>query len=454
MRERAIRRTALLLTWLAAAACSGTVTDTPVAPGPDTTATTPPPTTIQRTSLTVRVDIDAPDRVLASTLGVSPAGLTVRLTRAGSLDAPRNAVTDAGGTVRFDQLLDGTYTVSVERPLSQAEVARLEPADRDVTIFAGGTTVAVSPPAAPTASLSLVGARRKGLVISELNAFTNTGPVYNWGNYFEIYNNGDTTAYLDGHVLAATSNLVLHSQGYANCDEPSYLKWRADTDRIWASIGVQFPGNGRDFPIAPGESRVYAQDAVDHRAASGMEGFVDLSLADFEHYAGGSDTDNPVSANVQPVFAVGTGAGGRGMRVIGPAVWILVKPGNIQRFLLDSAISLKPPVGAQLPPQPTRLWGIPFGDVVDVLPYYYTAGHQAYLRTTTIGLPITCRPFAHPSLDRLEAEVYEYRFQGGARRRSLGRTADGREILMQTRTAARDWEITQSLLTRWKPRVR
>jgi hypothetical protein len=396
----------------------------------------------------VRVEIDPADRPLTSALNITTSGLTVRLTRGGSQDAPRTAVTDASGTVRFDQLLDGTYTVSVERPLSGSEVARLDPSDREVTILAGGSAVKVSPPTAASTTVSLVGARRGGLVISEALAYVGN-PPYNWGQYIEVFNNGDSTAYLDGYILAKTSYLVLHTQSSANCDEPSFDAWRSDTARLWVEFGIQFPGSGREFPLRPGESRVYAQDALDHRAASGSGDFADLARADFEHFAGAADTDNPVAANVASLFSTGTGTGGRGLRVSGAGVWALIRPGPPARFRVDTARPINPgPVGG-LPGQPRALFGVPRADIDDVFPVYFSPAKQAWLRTTTGGLATLCRPFVQPAFDRLEAELEDERFPGAMRRRSLGRTADGREILMRTKTAARDWELSPNLLTRW-----
>lgn len=59
-----------------------------------------------------------------------------------------------------------------------------------------------------------------------------------------------------------------------------------------------------------------------------------------------------------------------------------------------------------------------------------------------------CLPILPDVFERAPAGVYDYRRPGASRRRSLGRTADGREILMRTRTSARDIEVTTNLLQR------
>ncbi len=430
-------------------ACVGTgVTDADSgALKPDTTKV-PPVGTVQRTILTVRVQLDPSDQALAATAGVSVPGITVRLTRNGSNDAPRTATTDANGSVRFDALLDGIYSASAERVLSATELQRLPAADRDASVFAAGTTIVVSPPTAATASLSLVAARRGSLVISEVFDFQGRPIPYNWSSYIEIYNNGDSTAYLDGMYLVATPWLVLHTASFAYCDAAEYQPYRSDSTRLWVQAGIRFPGEGREFPVPPGSAVVFATDAVNHRVASGSDAFPDLSGAEFEHAVAGSDPDNPMAVNVTSVFSAGTGAGGRGLRATGPNSWALVASAastQLKEVTLPPLIP-NPPGGAVR--QSQNLWGIPSGYVLDVFSRDYSPDYKAYLGSTTFTYTM-CLPWLPTVFERAPAELDDVSFRPGAiRRRSLGRTSDGREILMRTRTSARDLEVTTSLLQR------
>ncbi|MBN1270294.1 MAG: lamin tail domain-containing protein [Kiritimatiellae bacterium] len=97
---------------------------------------------------------------------------------------------------------------------------------------------------------------------------TNT-PAAN--QFVELYNAGSSTQYLDGLILT---------------DE-------ADT----GVEGVfQFPGSGTDYPIAPGAFVLIAVDA------DGTDGYPpDMSLADWECYAGAGDYDNPGVPNLVKV---------------------------------------------------------------------------------------------------------------------------------------------------------
>jgi len=60
-----------------------------------------------------------------------------------------------------------------------------------------------------------------------------------------------------------------------------------------------------------------------------------------------------------------------------------------------------------------------------------------------------CQSFLASAFERAPAEIADGTYRRGAiRRRSLGRTADGRSILMRPRTSARDLELSTTLLER------
>lgn len=429
--------------------CGGGVTDSITPPiKPDTTPTNPGGT-VQRTSLTLLVQIDPADAALASTAGIGIAGLNVRLTKAGSSEAPKVATTDATGTVKFESLLDGSYTATVERVLTTAEVARLDPGDRDATVFAGGVTTPVSPPTAQMSTIALVGARRGSLVISELYDYGGIPIPYNWATYLEVYNNSDTTVYLDGMFLGRSVYLFLQLDLFANCDEPSYLPFRRDTSHLWVEGGIRFPGTGQQYPVLPGEARVYAADALDHRNASGSSLFPNLSAAHFEHVATSADTDNPTAANIIQAFGTTTGSAGRGLRIDGPNSWVLAKSSAAARISEATLVPIKTQSGAGVPFTPQKIFGIPSMDILDVVSLDHSPAFKAYLSTTSGGYSPACTPWLPEVFERSPAELNEATTQTGSfRRRSLGRTADGREILMRTRTSARDLEVSANLLQR------
>ena len=423
----------------AIAACGGgTVTD---APGPSTPPvdTTTPPVTVQRASITVRIAFDAGDAALAATAGIDASGVTVHLSRSTPGVPPQTGTTGSDGSVRFDNLLEGVYQVSVDRSLSAAETARLAPADREVSIFAGGASAVLSPPVNREVTVSLVGARRGSIVFSEIfayNAPRTGGPLYGLGTYVELYNNADTTSYLDGMLFVTSGGLHTdRSPSYPCTAFPQNM--RLDSTAIYSALILAFPGSGRDYPIQPGEAKVLAMDAIDHRAAAPTMQQVDLSRAHFEQYFSDSDTDNPEAANMVRVYTAGsTGAFGRGFPVnSGRRIYALMLPAARAAMTLTQFPNT---AGASGVGQLYDVYRIPSEYLVDVLGLEYAPTIFGYENTTP-----ACAPWS--AYERAPAPLVDDNFRKAIARRSLGRTSDGREILQRTRTSARDFEYVDPL---------
>ena len=262
----------------------------------------------------MRVKIESADATVAAAAGVGVSGIIVKIVRTGATRDDRTAMTSDDGTARFDNLLKGVYQPSVERSLGAAETARVSIADGEVAVFAGGGQQVLSPPANAEIDVALVGNRCGSVVLSEVLAF-NARPsmdlLYGMGTGIAVYNNSDTTAHLDGMLISVTP-LTLH-QGFPPnypCDGALKAE-RVDSTAMTVALVHQFPGTGREFPILPGQERVVAMDAIDHRIAAPAKQQVDLSRADFEQIGVPADTDNPFAAKMINLFG-GAGSFGRG----------------------------------------------------------------------------------------------------------------------------------------------
>ena len=426
----------LALVALVGACGGGGVTDTLPPVGPDTA--TSGGGTVQRTSLTVRVTIDPEDVALTNQAGVSTAGVTVRLTKSGASGAALSALTDASGQVRFDQLLEGFYQVSVDRALTSVEVARLAPADRDRSLLAGGSQTALSPPSPGVLDVSLVASRRGSLVLSEMYAHSPfvVSMTYNWAQYYEFQNASDTTIYLDG--LLIIRDPLNYRRAFmdgvpCSVNEPM----RSDTTAVWAHRILRFPGTGREFPLASGAFTVIALDALNHRVATGR-GLPDLSQANFEEFGTDADIDNPFAANMIRVtesssLATRGSAMGAGS-MIGIALGIARDTMGLQRATATNGAQ-----GTQF-----SVWRIPREAILDIAGFEMPTEKFMSLGAYQAGMR-QCLPWAPAVFERAPSLLVDSDLDRALRRRSIGRSASGVEILQRTRTGARDFEVAQPL---------
>lgn len=398
-----------------------------------TNAATPPTDTtthtgtIQRAILSVQVSIDPNDAALASTLGLGVGGLTVTLQHVGSADAIRTAPTNSSGVTTFDNLLEGQYTVAVDRFLTASERARLSPSDGDIALLAAGTSVNVVAPSRG-AIMQLVASRRGSLVLSE---FYNYTPIianasYPWSNYFEVYNNSDTTIYLDGMLVFRDG---IHAQWPIDPCATVNAAVRLDPNGIWASAIWAFPGTGHEHPLSPGQAAVVATDALDHRTSGG----VDLTLAQFEMIGSSADANNPASLDM--VRLVGTeGALGRGENLLSGRVYGLALP-------VASDTSQLPNSTITSDGTTSVVHLIPRAAIVDAVgmdaPQAIWEGQGSY----RAGLRPCENPWTLPQWDRDRSRLLHPLEPQAVRRRSVGRTVDGREILQSTGTGSRDFEL-------------
>lgn len=431
-------RVALCAMLLAGACGGGGVSETGTGPGPTPPVDTTKPPTVQRASITARVSIDPADATLATTAGVGVSGLTVRLTSSRASDPVRTATTGADGSARFDDLLEGVYTASVDRPLTAGEVARLAPADREASMFAGGGQVVLTPPTARSMDVALVGARRGSVVISEI--FANYGPLvftgfnYVYGSYVELYNNSDTTAWLDGMLLALTPGW--HGESSTGSCTGEVKRLRLDSTSIYSSIILGIPGSGRDYPILPGEAKVVAMDALNHQAAAPEKEQVDLSGAHFEQFFTDADIDNPFAVNVTRFYGQTAGVFGRGMGYFSGALQHVLLSRDARASFVEATFTTTGASG----PVTWQIGKLPSAHVLDLVALEYSPQSFGYENN-----PPRCTPWTAPAFDRAPAPLVHGHQRKAIARRGLGRTTAGHEIVQRTKNSERDFVWAEPL---------
>lgn len=144
---------------------------------------------------------------------------------------------------------------------------------------------------------------RDAFIITEIFATGTTKPdgkQYSDDKYIIIANaSSHKTLYLDGYVLLASEFL---SSQKKECTPPVPLDRSLPVKMIY-----QFPGSGKDYPVAPGEKVMICQSAINH--TEGNELSADYSKANFEWYDNETGVaqklnfaNNPNVPNMKVVF--------------------------------------------------------------------------------------------------------------------------------------------------------
>ena len=393
----------------------------PVSPPPDTTHhdTTG---TVQKATLKVAVSLNAADSTVARALSL-PAdrrlvGVTVQIQRTGS-STVTSATTDSLGVATFTNVVPGAYQVSALRTLTSVESSHLAAADADVNALGSGASFSVQ---APTTNGTLIvdAGRRGSLVISE--EFPNyprdlAGDFYDYAHYLELYNNSDTTIYLDGKTVVKGLPGWRDYSTYPCANEEQY---RMDSLGIWTAWTYRFPGSGHDYPLPPGGVTLLAQDAIDHRPFD--PNLPDLSGANFE-FRGASDVDNP---QVPDMISIGVRDGG------------MPRGHGLEFDQLEEVTAIAEPVDtAALPftmmPSYTFGWKrIPRDKILDVLTWQ--------VANYNYSAPL-CGPSVNPIFDHQRGAF----LNPGQEYRTIQRKValvlpDGRKILLRTKTSSRDFQ--------------
>lgn len=142
------------------------------------------------------------------------------------------------------------------------------------------------------------------LIFSEIY-YAGSPKHYFRDQFYEIYNNANTTIYLDGLYFAnltpgtATNKLPQWPQE----DEDNYCY----AERVW-----RFPGSGTDYPLKAGESCVVSQFAANHQLSQyNPDAPIDCSTAEFEFNMNNPKFPDQPAKDMEHVFYNGLGVLGR-----------------------------------------------------------------------------------------------------------------------------------------------
>ena len=360
------------------------------------------------------VHVQLEDSALAAALGWTQGvpNAEVQVHRFIDPFRPDTLYTDSVGHALLpNDLLAGDYRVAALRVLTADEAAAT-----GGTIRAFGDGFAHRLPA-DTVKLRLGVDQPGSLVFSEIYHGGGTQDIsYRWDQFVELYNNADTTVYLDG---------VLYGSAYGHigsgdpCEESR--AWREDPLGLWALEFHQFPGSGADYPVAPGQAISVALDAADHSVVHPT--LPDLSQADFE-LEGTADIDNPSVPNMPSVGLI-SNLDGHGMRTITTQVHFI-------------SLSVVVPHLETATVHGIEFARIPTDRIVDVLD-----GAWVQLNGAPWPIPYRCK-WVNREFDRLESVNYRRGNNDNTdsiHRRILRTTPGGRLVLRDVTTTFLDFVV-------------
>lgn len=382
--------------------------------GGESHTSTGPGDTRATLSVAVKGSTSAVFTALGWTGGVPGADVVV--TRDGSTQNV-SGTTDAQGAATFTNLLPGTYDISAIRLLTSGERTKLAPSDADVdAVVAAGSGFSLAAPGGAQ-TLTASAGRRGSLVISELERYdlaTPDGNFYTFGGFLELHNNADTSIALSGIVVAKGFPGSLDSPNFP-CS--LYDSIHNDPDGIWAIDIYRFPDGTP--ALAPGGTIVLATDAIDHSKI--VAGGLDLSHADFEFRGGGADVDNP---SVPNMVALGPNSGdtpsGHGLE------WY-----EVDEVVVVARASDVASLPTQFIPnsQTKKIARLPAATILDVLVSRYALSDP---------YP-PCAQAVNFAFDHQELHVIGSPDPRSAHRKVAATFADGRPVLLRTKTSSRDF---------------
>lgn len=273
--------------------------------------------------------------------------------------------------------------------------------------------------------LPLSQAKTNALVIKEIYFGGCKGYYENYqaDQYITLYNNSDQTIYLDGlcvGVVDPGNNLESPWMAYTE------MKRIPVNDLTW-----QFPGSGKEYPLAPGEETTIATNAVDHTGGefqhansvdlSGVDwGFWDVSLERQNITAGVKPMT--LLANLNPLLVM------YALPVNGPTFMVFSLQDSPEEYVLDPENREPRPNASN---QEKRYLMVPKEWVIDCIECVKDANSPKRVPN---------------ELDNGKCYISGDRYSGRSIIRKKTGTTDGRTVYQDTNNSAEDIEVTTATL--------
>jgi hypothetical protein len=359
---------------------------------------------------TVQVKVQYPDNYSEQNVANAEVKLTSK-----SIGSVFSAFTNSTGLAIFQDVVPGTYDVSVSKTLSATDAQNLTGISQALTLNASKTDVLVDPSTSSPIELKLSGSAAGSLLIKEVyftGSRTPAGGTYFSDQFVEIYNNSTDIIYLDGLYISD----IFGNSGLINTTSLP-TPFRTDTDHSYASNVWRIPGTGKQFPLNPGASIIIAQDGVNHKELNANSP-VDLSKADWETYnerPDNRDADAPGVPNLEKIYF--TGGFDWLLTVFGPGL-IIYRTDDFQKLEKLTA------PGSTSTVQYVK---IPNSMVIDAFEALKDAGSGSFKR-----IPVALDAGFVFASNTYTAESF---------RRKTRTTINGRRVLQDTNNSTNDFEL-------------
>lgn len=266
-------------------------------------------------------------------------------------------------------------------------------------------------------------ARGSDLILEEV-FFTGTktpqGAMYFGDQYFKITNNTDQTLYADGMLLIQSAFMTNEKQDYS----PNIIGTTFSAGAI-----IRIPGNGTTYPVLPGSSIIIAEDAINHKEFNSSS--IDLSQAHFQIFKEDSDDiNNPAVPKMINVFEKMV------IHTQGYYAYALARmpPGITNEALINQnsyTYTYNLTFGGEVYPMDGIAVKIPNNWITDAVNLSVQDSFQ-WLVTS-------------PSLDMGWTSVASFdgdknRFGKAVRRKVIGKTSEGKDILKDTNNSTVDFD--------------
>ncbi|VTP87055.1 DUF4876 domain-containing protein [Sphingobacterium daejeonense] len=184
----------------------------------------------------------------------------------------------------------GTYTATLNGEIT----IKVNGADKKMELKARKSNIVVNSETTNITLQTFLSDPTANFVFKEIfftGNLTPEGKVYNGDKYFIVHNNSNDTLYADGMFLAQSQFLTTTKRVYT----PDVMK-----DAFTSSEIILLPGTGKQYPVAPGEDIIIANNAINHTEANPNS--FDLSKANFEiELIKNINIDNPQVPNATNV---------------------------------------------------------------------------------------------------------------------------------------------------------